>query len=254
MQENCFIYRILIAVSVALCFGGKRLIVKTETLKTDTRPPVSVKGTRDGLLFLLDEQCDFSDLTAFLQTLLTGDHAGLFSGPSIGVSVDYGARSLLQAETHTLLSIFLQKENFHLQEWGAKTKARQSLFSSREKSKDAQTFFKGTIRAGQKMIFDGDVVVLGDVNPGGEIASTGDVYVFGRLLGVAHAGIEGKQDAIIAAVEFAPMQLRIADVVSRAPEAATGKPLRAFMEFAYLREDGMAVDKISFLQQFRTQR
>jgi len=228
------------------------LIVKTEQLKSEVRQPVSVKGTKDGLLFLLDEQCAFAELTECLEALLNGDNAGLFSGPNVGVSVDYGSRTFERSETQALLSLFLAKDNFHLMEWSAKTKARQSLFMNRVKSQDAQYFYKGTVRAGQNLRFEGDVVVLGDVNPGGEITSTGDVYVFGRLRGIAHAGSEGHRQAIIAAVEFAPMQLRIADVVSRAPEM-DGQPLQAFMEFAYLREDGMAVDKMTFLQQFRNQ-
>jgi septum site-determining protein MinC len=70
------------------------------------------------------------------------------------------------------------------------------------------------------------------------------------LSGIAHAGAEGDRKAVIAAAEFSPMLLRIADTFGRPPEVG-GRPLYTFMEFAYLGEDGMAVDKIQFLPAYR---
>jgi septum site-determining protein MinC len=220
------------------------LVLKTERLTTDTKPLVTIKGTKDGLLFLIDEHASMDDVLSYLSDLLDGENAKMFSGPSVGVIVDYGSRNLSHMDASKLLGSFMQKENFVLKEWGRRTNARQALFANRGHVSD-QTIFRGTVRAGQQLLFEGDVVVIGDVNPGGEIQATGDVFVFGRLRGTAHAGFGGNERAIVAASEFAPMQVRIADVVSRAPEA-NGKPLQTFMEFAYLREGNMAVDKMKF--------
>lgn len=223
---------------------------QTEQYKPDTKTPVSVKGLKDGLLFLLDEQSEFDTLFDYLYELLIGNPSALLSGPEIHVSVDYGARLLSKDESQRLLGLFLEKDNFVLREWGAETSARRSLFTNRLRT-PAQTIHKGTVRAGQQLFFDGDVVLIGDVNPGGEIAATGDIYVFGRLRGIAHAGVGENHAAIIAAAEFAPMQLRIAGMVTRAPEV-DGRYLNTFMEFAYLREDGMAVDKLQYAGSLRT--
>jgi len=72
-----------------------------------------------------------------------------------------------------------------------------------------------TVRAGRR---GGSVVVLGDVNPGGEVVAGGDVIVVGKLMGLAHAGAEGNRDAAIWALSMDAKQLRIADLVARAPE------------------------------------
>lgn len=227
------------------------MILQSEPLSADVKPLITVKGTREGLLFILDESAEFPALFAYTEQLLQGESAALFDGPNVNVCVDYGTRSLSSQEAAELLRLFLAHENFVLKEWGPRTIARQSLFANRGRGLAAmQSIFKGTVRAGQCLLFDGDVVVIGDVNPGGEIQATGDVYVFGRLRGTAHAGTEGDRSAIVAATEFAPMQLRIADVVSRAPEV-DGRTLHTFMEFAYLREDGMAVDKMQYLPALR---
>ncbi len=227
------------------------MVLKTEQLTTDSRQLVTVKGMKDGLLFLIDEHAEMDDILTYLSTLFDGENAQIFSGPSIGVSVDYGCRHLSHSEVQNLLNLFLQKENFVLQEWGKRTSARQTLFANRRQS-CGQSIFRGTVRAGQQLMFEGDVVVIGDINPGGEIQATGDIYVFGRLSGTAHAGVEGNEHAIIAATEFAPMQLRIAKTVSRAPEL-DGQPLHTFMEFAYLRDGNMAVDKMKYHAAMRHQ-
>jgi septum site-determining protein MinC len=240
----------MIAVSRAVPVEGSCLIVNSESMASDVKPLVIVKGTKEGLLFLLDESAPYEALLEYVEQMFNGEGASLFSGPSVAISVDYGSRALTAAECSGLIRAFLAHENFVLKEWGPKTAARQSLFANRGGRSSHQTVFKGTVRSGQQLLFDGDVVVIGDVNPGGEVQATGDIYVFGRLRGMAHAGIYGNESSIIAATEFAPMQLRISDVVSRAPEV-NGRPLHTFMEFAYLQQDGMAVDKMQYYPTIR---
>lgn len=224
---------------------------KAQGLKTDVRPPVQVKSTRDGLLFVLDEHCEFEPLLEHLNDLLHGETQAVFDGPTVAVAVDYAGRSLNPEEMRSLIRVFMGKENFLLTEWGPQTEARKSLAQSRSRI-PGQHIYKGTVRAGQRLVFDGDVVIVGDVNPGGEVVAAGDIYVFGKLAGIAHCGAAGNSKAVIAAAEFVPMQLRIASIISRAPEE-NGRTLHTFMEFAYIRDVGMAVDKVQYMASVRQQ-
>src|SRR5699024_6098067 len=70
-------------------------------------------------------------------------------------------------------------------------------------------------RSGQVLRVEGDLLLIGDVNPGGKVVATGDIYIMGNLRGIAHAGINGNRKAIIAASYMKPTQLRIADYISR---------------------------------------
>jgi len=81
-----------------------------------------------------------------------------------------------------------------------------------------------TIRSGQSLHYDGNVVVLGDVNPGAEIVCSGDILVLGSLRGVAHAGAEGATGATVFAFRLEPTQLRIAHLISRAPDGQVPRP------------------------------
>jgi septum site-determining protein MinC len=81
-----------------------------------------------------------------------------------------------------------------------------------------------TLRSGQGVRHPGHVVVIGDVNPGAEIVAGGDIVVWGRVRGVVHAGALGDEDAVICALDLAPMQLRIASHIARSPEDRRRKP------------------------------
>ena len=70
---------------------------------------------------------------------------------------------------------------------------------------------RGTCRAGEVRRFPGNVVVVGNVNPGAQIIAQGDVLVFGKLRGLAHAGAGGDVTAVILAMSSVDPQLRIAD-------------------------------------------
>jgi septum site-determining protein MinC len=78
-------------------------------------------------------------------------------------------------------------------------------------SGDQALLVQRTIRSGFKISHHGHVVVIGDVNPGGEILAGGSVVVWGKLKGSVHAGMEGNASAVVCALEMDPMHLRIAD-------------------------------------------
>ncbi len=84
-------------------------------------------------------------------------------------------------------------------------------------SKDIATsqtqFYRGSLRSGQKVEFEGSLVILGDVNAGAEVLAEENVVVLGILRGMAHAGAKGNKEAIIAAASIESPQIRIANIV-----------------------------------------
>lgn len=75
-----------------------------------------------------------------------------------------------------------------------------------------------TLRNGQVLDYDGNVVIIGDCHPGSEIKATGDITVWGVLGSIAHAGIKGNKEARIRALKMNAVQLRIANCYSRRPD------------------------------------
>jgi septum site-determining protein MinC len=80
-------------------------------------------------------------------------------------------------------------------------------------------YHAATLRGGQVLHHTGNIVVVGDVNPGAELLATGDILVFGRLAGIAHAGAQGDDSARIYALDLAPTQLRIATSIAADAES-----------------------------------
>ena len=74
------------------------------------------------------------------------------------------------------------------------------------------------LRSGQKFFTRGNIVILGDINPGAEIIAGGNILVMGALRGMAHAGAMGDEESVIAAFRLNPTQLRIANHITRAPD------------------------------------
>lgn len=71
------------------------------------------------------------------------------------------------------------------------------------------------VRSGQVLEVKGDLLLIGDVNPGGTVRAGGNIFVLGSLKGIAHAGFNGNNHAVIAASEMLPTQLRINHVLNR---------------------------------------
>lgn len=86
-------------------------------------------------------------------------------------------------------------------------------------SKEVKTLFiNQTLRSGQYVSYDGNVVVVGDTHPGSEIIATGDIIVWGTLSGLAHAGSPWNIDASVRALKINAIQLRIANCIARRPD------------------------------------
>ncbi len=101
--------------------------------------------------------------------------------------------------------------------------------------------YEKSLRSGQHVVFNGNVVVVGDVNPGAEIVADGHILVMGTLRGLAHAGAQGDEDATVTALHFAPTQLRIASYITRPPDGGVvddNKP----PEIACIRDDMVVIE------------
>lgn len=88
-----------------------------------------------------------------------------------------------------------------------------------EISKLPTLYLKQTLRSGQTMSFDGNIVLIGDANPGSEVIAKGDITIWGVLGGIAHAGARGNELSKIRALKINAIQLRISGYYARRPDS-----------------------------------
>ena len=102
------------------------------------------------------------------------------------------------------------------------------LFKSKNKD---DILHEGTVRSGERISSNGNLCIIGDVNPGAIVSAKKNIYVWGKLLGVAFAGKGGNKNASISSIYLNPLQLRIADIVAIGPKE---KPKNYYPEIAVI--------------------
>jgi len=102
------------------------------------------------------------------------------------------------------------------------------LFDSKKKE---DILYEGTVRSGDRISSNGNLCIIGDVNPGAIVSAKKNIYVWGKLLGIAFAGKNGNNNASIASLYLNPLQLRIADVIAIGPK---DKPKNYYPEIAVI--------------------
>ncbi len=216
------------------------------------RNPVEIKGIKDGLLIILDGNTPIEELVTNLEQRLFNS-GGFFQHGTVKVQVKN--RPFDMAELNRLTGLFSNQDRLELTEVLTEdgevlakvpTKTRQNT-GSKTVQQDYQMenclVIKRTVRSGQKIEFPGTILVLGNVNPGAELLAGGDIIVLGELKGVCHAGAKGNDHASIAALKLMAGQLRIAALVSRAPENEELEPEQP--EIAFIQGSQIVVETLT---------
>ena len=198
----------------------------------ETSSLIQIKGIRDGLLITLDGDSWPELVNAFVKNV--DERSSFFQGAR--VVIDVGLNELRVAEVSALRD---QLSERGITLWAILTESTvtqttaQNLGLATRISKpqpvdykealdllpeDTAKWMKGPIRSGGRILFEGNVIVMGDVNPGAEIVAGGSVIVWGRLRGVVHAGAKGNENAVVCALELVPTQLRIAGEIAVSPK------------------------------------
>ena len=171
---------------------------------------VIIKGKNDRLVIALNPDIDFLDICDILKTKIL--EAKNFIGNS-RMAIEFSGRALTNEEENKLIGIITENSNIVISYIFSKrtdSEEEMDLENINPLIEEGKThFFRGTLRSGSKIESDGNVVVLGDVNPSSIIKARGNVIVLGHLNGTVYAGLGGDDRAFIGAVHFNPIQITI---------------------------------------------
>ena len=171
---------------------------------------VIIKGKNDRLVIALNPDIDFLDICDILKTKIL--EAKNFIGNS-RMAIEFSGRALTNEEENKLIGIITENSNIVISYIFSKrtdSEEEMDLENINPLIEEGKThFFRGTLRSGSKIESDGNVVVLGDVNPSSIIKARGNVIVLGHRNGTVYAGLGGDDRAFIGAIYFNPIQLTI---------------------------------------------
>lgn len=174
---------------------------------------VSIKGTRNGLLILLDPNRDYEEIRQTLMSKMESAR-GFFKGAKFSIS--QGSNEIPVNQKDELENICRQyglipnkDKAAPVQKEGKASEA--SRFSAKPEIGEAALMVRRSLRSGQRVTHEGHIIVLGDVNPGAEVISGGNVMVIGNCRGMVHAGAGGNRSAKVIARRLNPTSLSIAE-------------------------------------------
>ena len=171
---------------------------------------VVIKGKKDRLIINLDSEIDFLELSEILKTKII--EAKAFIGSS-RLAIEFSGRPLTNDEENTLIGIVTGNSDIIISYvFSEKINSDEDINFEIPKSlvEEGNTYFhKGTLRSGAKIDYDGNVVIIGDVNPGSIVRAKGNVIVIGHLNGTVYAGLGGDEKAFVGAMFFNPIQVTI---------------------------------------------
>lgn len=179
---------------------------------------ITIKGTAEGLTFFIDDRCEFHEAYDELAEKIH-KHKPEKDAPIVGVTLKLGKRYLHDDEKEQIEQLIGEENRLSIVAIDSDLILREDALKWKDES-EVKTFVK-VIRSGQVLTVTGDLLLIGDVNPGGQVEATGNIYVMGHLNGIAHAGKDGDANTMILASHMKPNQLRIADYISRAPDYET---------------------------------
>ncbi|MDK2808041.1 MAG: septum site-determining protein MinC [Clostridiales bacterium] len=205
---------------------------------------VMIKGTKSGIILVLDQSIDFESLKEQIADKFrtSSDFLG-----EATMALSFEGRVLSNDEQMEVLDIIHQNSRLHIVcvvETNPQTEAllekslQEKLF---EMNANSGQFYKGNLRSGQVLESETSIIVIGDVKPGAKVVSKGNIIVLGSLKGNAFAGASGNENAFVLALDMSPVQIRIADVLGRAPDEVTKTPQRE-TKVAYIENGNIYIE------------
>ncbi|MCG0278079.1 MAG: hypothetical protein L5656_06060 [Thermanaeromonas sp.] len=188
---------------------------------------VTIKGTRQGLVIQFKGESDLEEIKEALKAKLE-EARGFFRGARFILSP---SRPLTTGEASELEEL--------CRHYGLLPARETATPSVRPASKLPTILKELTLRSGQELTVEGDLVLLGNVHRGAIVRASGSIFILGRLKGTAHAGYRGNTSAIILALEMQPSQLRIASTVAVPPGP---EEVRPYPEIARLSSGRIVVE------------
>lgn len=209
---------------------------------------VDLRMTKRGIMLYIEDYDDLNDL--FGQITNKFSQLNGFFSEEDKISIMLKDKDKYSKDITEIVS-FVEKMGFKVGEilvGELNQKIKQNIISVKEKFSlvedenqslhqlNPTKVIKKTVRSGQAIVHDGDIMLIGNLNDGGEIISSGNVVIIGEARGIVRAGSRGDEESIIYAAFMTPELIQIANHVIHMSEPIENA-------IAYLRGGKVLVQK-----------
>lgn len=185
---------------------------------------VTIKGLKYGLQLTFAKGASFDDVKANLLNKLESGEGFFIRGTTVFVPKGHFGEEqneVLRRMFHRhgmLFSTELKRPTLTAPSRDTSTKEPAQKFKENVEEVQKMMVINHTIRGGQEIKVKCSVLICGNVNPGAQVIAGGSIDIRGTCRGFVHAGAFGDKTACVVADRLMPVQIRIADLVARAPD------------------------------------
>lgn len=208
---------------------------------------VIIKGTKSGIIVVLDGAMDFKELKE--NVAVKFKESAKFLG-NAAMALSFEGRQLSNEEQRELLDVINENSELHIVCIVDQDEEKEKMFSRSlnerlmELSSNTGQFYKGNLRSGQVLEVESSIIVIGDINNGAKVVSKGNIIILGSLKGNAFAGASGNSKAFVVALDMEPVQIRIADTIARAPDKKS-KEVKKEAKIAFIDEGNIYIETLN---------
>lgn len=208
---------------------------------------VMIKGTKSGIIVVLDEETEFDLLVQ--QVAEKFRESSKFLGNAT-IAISFEGRKLSNEQQKILVDTISSNTQLFVACVVETDPQKEELFRKNleeclmDLTTNTGQFYKGNLRSGQVLDVETSIIVIGDINNGAKVVSKGNIIILGALKGTAFAGASGNERAFVVALDMNPLQIRIADVIARAPDKPTKNAVKE-AKIAFIEDGNIYIEPLN---------
>ena len=182
------------------------------------RNAVVIKSSKAGMTVILDPELPFGELLDAIGKKFS--ESARFWG-SVQMTLTLEGRDLTAAQEFAIVDTITKNSQIEvlclLDTDAERIERCEKALNDKLMELNSQTgqFYRGTLKRGDCLESEASIVIIGNVDHGARVTAKGNVIVLGELKGTVTAGVSGNPQAVVMALDMAPLQIRIGDLSSR---------------------------------------
>ena len=182
------------------------------------RNAVVIKSSKAGMTVILDPELPFGELLDAIGKKFS--ESARFWG-SVQMTLTLEGRDLTAAQEFAIVDTITKNSQIEvlclLDTDAERIERCEKALNDKLMELNSQTgqFYRGTLKRGDCLESEASIVIIGNVDHGARVTAKGNVIVLGELKGTVTAGVSGNPQAVVMALDIAPLQIRIGDMSSR---------------------------------------
>ena len=182
------------------------------------RNAVVIKSSKAGMTVILDPELPFGELLDAIGKKFS--ESARFWG-SVQMTLTLEGRDLTAAQEFAIVDTITKNSQIEvlclLDTDAERIERCEKALNDKLMELNSQTgqFYRGTLKRGVCLESEASIVIIGNVDHGARVTAKGNVIVLGELKGTVTAGVSGNPQAVVMALDMAPLQIRIGDMSSR---------------------------------------